>query len=57
MNNKIIKPRCPNCGRRQADWVVEAKFTCPKCNAEFIIGDGYVTLLTKTPKESISKIS
>ena len=43
---KIKRPRCPKCNRLQADWVTEAKFTCPKCSTEFAVGPGYLTIFT-----------
>ena len=47
MPAKVIKPRCPKCLKVQAVSVVEGHFICPRCKTEFIIGDGFITLLTK----------
>jgi len=45
----VIRPRCPKCGHVQAVSVVEGHFIC-RCKTEFIIGVGYVTILTSTAK-------
>ena len=45
--NRII-PRCPKCHKRVGNWLEgEASYTCRDCKTEFIIGDGYVTILTE----------
>ena len=52
--NKVFKPRCPECGRVQADWVTEAQFTCPRCHLIFTIGDisiSKITLLTNASRD------
>ena len=37
-NDKIIKPRCPSCGRVVAEWLRgEAGYTCPRCHVKFAI--------------------
>ena len=45
--NKVITPRCPVCNKLQANSVVEGDFTCRGCRTRFLIGDGYITILTK----------
>lgn len=45
--DKVLKPRCPKCGKVQADWVKEAQFTCPRCHLTFIIQPPVYALLTK----------
>jgi len=51
MNTPIIKPRCPTCKKCQANWVNgEASFTCKVCKTEFIIGDGFATILDRSAK-------
>ena len=57
MTEQIEKPRCPRCNKVQADWIIEAKFTCPRCGTEFIIGQDYLTILTKLTKQAIGDIS
>lgn len=53
MPKVVNSPRCPKCNKKQADWVEgQAKFTCSRCNTEFIIGDGFITFLTR-PLESV----
>jgi len=34
---KIVKPKCPGCGKVVAEWVKEAGFTCPRCGTSFVI--------------------
>ena len=47
---EIQRPRCPKCGRVQAVSVVKGHFICPECKTEFIIGAGFVTVLTAKKK-------
>ena len=35
---KIIKPKCPQCGKVQQEWLDgEAGFTCPRCKLKFTL--------------------
>ena len=45
----IREPRCPNprCNRMQANAVIFGDFTCPECKTHFIIGEGFVTIITE----------
>lgn len=42
----IQEPRCPKCNRKQANAIVFGDFTCPECKTHFIIGSGFVTILS-----------
>jgi ribosomal protein L37AE/L43A len=42
----VKEPRCPTCKRMQAEWVLVGAFKCPECKTRFIIGSGFVTVLT-----------
>lgn len=42
----VVEPRCPHCKRKQAEWVLVGQFTCPECKTRFIIGRGFITVLT-----------
>jgi len=48
--DRVDSPRCPHCHKKMADWVTEAKFTCRYCKTEFIVGSGFITLLTTSQK-------
>ena len=46
MPEKII-PKCPCCNKRVGNWLEgTASYTCRNCKTEFIIGEGFVTILT-----------
>ena len=38
MEDKVIKPRCPKCGRVVAEWLEgSAGYTCPRCKLGFTL--------------------
>ncbi len=58
MNDAVIlRPRCPQCGRVQAEWIEgRAKFICPRCHVTFVIGDlDFLTELAISAKVKDSK--
>ena len=56
MTDKTIRPRCPRCGKVQADWVNEAQFTCRGCHLTFVIGATVFKPLTNTASSAITEI-
>ena len=50
MEDKVIKPRCPQCGKVVAEWLKgRAGHTCPRCKLKF-------TLDTLAPFKDLTEI-
>jgi len=56
MTEKVTRPRCPSCGRVQAEWVTEAEFTCPRCNTRFEISSSCLSIRLKDDNLTDGKI-